>query len=124
MAFGSILGVLDRLSARSILRGISGSWLGLLASIALIAICIIIYIAPVLDFKAGNYYESMFSKIVPYNLTYYSGSDIKMAIVFRNKTDQSYANHSLLKDTFRDKVFYTRPLSYITGEMDLLPCSP
>lgn len=58
MGYGSIVSIFDRLSIKTVLTNSTGSYLGFLATLAFIAMCLIILIPPVDQYLKGAYFES------------------------------------------------------------------
>jgi hypothetical protein len=58
MGYGSIVSIFDRLSTKTVLTNHTGSYLGFLATLAFIAVCLIVLIPPVNQYFKGAYFES------------------------------------------------------------------
>lgn len=96
MAYSAIIESLDRLTVKSILRGSTSTIAGIIGTLALIVLCLAIYIPPANSILKGNYFESEFYTMSIPSQTFVSNRDFKVAIVFKNKTDNSIANHSAI----------------------------
>lgn len=94
MAYSSIIESLDRLTVKTILRGSTSTIAGVLGTLVLFVLCLAIYIPPANSIIKGSYFESEFYTMSIPNQKFVSNRDFKVAIVFRNKTDNSIANHS------------------------------
>lgn len=57
----TFLSSVDRLSARSILTGKTGTCLGVLASAAFIAVAFIIFLGPVIMYFRGDFIQGLFT---------------------------------------------------------------
>jgi hypothetical protein len=58
MGYGSIVSIFDRLSVRTVLSNQTGSYVGFLATLAFLAVCLIVLIPPVNQYFQGVYFES------------------------------------------------------------------
>lgn len=106
MAYGTVVEFLDRLSVRSVLRGSTASICGVIGSLVVIVLCLAIYTAPTLAYLRGDFYETEFYTSSNLQKNFYSNSDFKIALVFRNKKTGLVANHSKIvefaKSTFSE----------------------
>jgi hypothetical protein len=94
MGYGSIVSIFDRLSVKTVLTNHTGSYIGFLATIAFIIVCLVVLIPSVNQYFKGAYFESEFvSAQFPKNI-YNTGSDLIVALSFRNKKTNEFANHS------------------------------
>jgi hypothetical protein len=58
MAYSAFIQILDRLTVRSVLRGSTSTICGILGTLAVIILCLAIYIPPTIQYFEGNYFES------------------------------------------------------------------
>jgi hypothetical protein len=58
MGYGSIVSIFDRLSVRTVLSNQTGSYVGFLATLTFIAVCLIVLIPPIHQYFQGVYFES------------------------------------------------------------------
>ena len=105
MAYSSIIESLDRLTVKTILRGSTSTIAGVLGTLTLFVLCLAIYIPPANSIIKGSYFESEFYTMSIPNQKFVSNRDFKVAIVFKNKTDNSIANHSAIF-TFAYSIAY------------------
>ena len=84
---------LDRLSARSVSLGATGSLVGVIGSAILIVLCFVIFIGPIIFYFQGDYIESSFTTLEDYNQMEYTGCDFRMAVSFHNKNTGKPINH-------------------------------
>jgi hypothetical protein len=102
------LDYLDRLQAKNLFRGTTATFLGTLASLLLVAAVAAFYIPTVFAFFRGELYfqsEYQLQQSPIGNLTV--NKDIKLALVFQNKTSLRTANHTLLKQFINILSFQT-----------------
>ena len=91
----------DKLPARSLFRPAHGNFLGIIATVALIAIALIMFIPITARVLKGDYYESIFERYKLPDTTLNSPYDVKLAVVFRNKTTGLVVDHATIaKDLF------------------------
>ena len=93
MAYSALIQILDRLSVKSVLRGSTSTVLGILGSLAVLILCLAIYIPPTIKYFQGNYFESEFWVRDLVNQNFYSNDDFKIAIQLRKRSDNSVADH-------------------------------
>jgi len=103
----NIISYIDRLPAKSVVRGSIGSPLGVIATFALFALCIWMYIWSVISYFKGDYFQSYFQTSSIPNQKFQVPYDLKFAIVFYNKTSNLIANHTALLDIIRVRAFQT-----------------
>lgn len=60
MGFSTILEGLDRLSAKSVLRGSTATIAGLIGTLAVIILCFTIYLPAAISILDGEYFETEF----------------------------------------------------------------
>jgi hypothetical protein len=96
MAYSALIQILDRLTVRSVLRGSTSTICGILGTLAVIILCLAIYIPPTINYFQGNYFESEFWTNDLVNQKYYSNDDFKIAIQLRKKSDNSVADHQAI----------------------------
>ncbi len=58
MAYTSVVQAIDRLAVKSVLRGSTATYAGILATLTLIVLCMYIYIPPARYILAGTYFET------------------------------------------------------------------
>lgn len=93
----TFLGSADRLSIKSILTGKTGSFFGLFGSAALIIICFVLFIGPVIFYFKGDYVQGIFIQLKSENLEMYSGCDYKLAISIYSKATGQIVDLNSLK---------------------------
>jgi hypothetical protein len=96
MAYSAIIQSLDRLTVRSIMRGSTATVAGVVGTLAVIVLCLAIFIPPTASILRGEYFETEFYTDSTSEQSFYSNEDFKIAVVFRNKVDNSVANHSAI----------------------------
>lgn len=96
MAYSAFIQTLDRLSVKSVLRGSTSTVCGIIGTLAVIVLCLAIYIPPTIGYFNGNYFESEFWTYEQVNQNFYSSDDFKIAIQLRRRTDNSVANHQAI----------------------------
>jgi hypothetical protein len=111
----SPLASIDRLSSRSTFRGFTGSACGIIGTLIFLAVTIWINIWIVLSYSKGNYFQSSFETQASAYSYLQVPYDLKMAIVFYNKTSGLVANHTLLASLFNTKIFSTSNLGTNTN---------
>ncbi len=94
MAYDAFIELIDRLSAKSNLRGSTASYLGVIGTLLIFVICFIIYIPAAERITKGDYFETEFYNYKIQEKEFYTDTDLKVAIVFRNRKDNSVANHT------------------------------
>lgn len=114
---------IDRTSVRSVLTGSTGSIFGVLGSAALIILCFILFIGPVMNYFEGDYVQSSFLTLKTQDIKKYSGCDFKMAITFINRETNKIADHNTLRNLIDAKVAYHSPTGSIY-ETSVEECSP
>lgn len=98
MAFGAVIQTLDRLSVRSVLRGSTSTICGIVGTLVLLALCLGIYIPPTVGYFKGNYFESEFYTQETVDQKFYSNRDFKIAIQFLHKSNNSVADHQVIRN--------------------------
>jgi hypothetical protein len=58
MGYGSIVSIFDRLSVKTVLTNSTGSYLGFLATLVFILVCLLLLVPPVNQYFKGAYFES------------------------------------------------------------------
>lgn len=58
MAYSALIQILDRLTVKSVLRGSTSTICGILGTLAVVVLCLAIYIPPTIGYFRGNYFES------------------------------------------------------------------
>lgn len=101
----SPLSLIDRLPARSTLRGFTYSFCGILGTVVLILVTLWMYVDLVSAYSKGLYFQSSFETQLTAYQDFQSPYDIKMAIVFFNKSSNAIANHSELLSFFNPKIY-------------------
>lgn len=122
-AGSTFLSFLDRLSAKSLLTGRTGTCLGILGTISFIIISFILFIGPVIYYFQGDFIEGSFYRSKNQNLMSYTGCDFKMAVSFYQKATNQLANHTAIRGILDAKIIYYSP----SGEIfyaPVKPCSP
>lgn len=89
----TFLSFIDKLPARSVLQGRTGSCFGLLTTAGFIIVSFIIFIWPVIFYFKGDYIQGTFISSKSEGFELYSGCDFKMAIFFYEKATGKLANH-------------------------------
>lgn len=98
MVNSAFIQFVDRLHVKSILRGSTASIFGIAGTLALFILCLAIYIPPAINILSGDFFETeIYHKVNP-NQQFYSNEDFKIAVVFKNKIDNSVANHTAILD--------------------------
>jgi hypothetical protein len=82
------------LTVKSILRGSTSTIAGIIGTLVLIVLCLVIYIPPANSILKGSFSETEFYTMAQASQSFVSNIDFKVAIAFKNKTDNSIANHS------------------------------
>ena len=101
----SPLAVIDRLSSRSTFRGFTGSPFGIIGTLLFLVITGFINFSIVYSYSQGMYFQSSFeTQMSPYSILQ-CPYDIRMALVFYNKTSGAVANHIYLTNMFDTKIF-------------------
>ena len=103
--YQSSFDLIDRLSAKSVLRPHTSSICGMMGTFILIGVMFWLFIPTISFYLAGMYYQSMFQV---QQTPYYSMNiphDFKTALVFYNKTNNQIANHTLLLQTMNVQAF-------------------
>lgn len=68
----------------------------MIGTIIVFVLCLAIYIPPANSIIKGSFVETeVYTKAVP-SQNFVSNKDFKIAVVFRNKTDNKIANHSAI----------------------------
>lgn len=101
----SPLSLIDRLPARSTLRGFTYSLCGILGGVVLILVALWMYTDLVSAYSKGLYIQSSFETQLTAYQDFQTPKDIKMAIVFFNKSSNAIANHSSLISFFSPKIY-------------------
>lgn len=103
------LDYLDRLQAKNVLTGTTATFLGVFATLVLIAGTAAFYVPTIVSYFQGIYFQSEFQlQQPPYgNIT--TNRDFKAALVFYNKTSNQIANHTLIKQNILINTFVATP---------------
>lgn len=101
----SPLSLIDRLPARSTLRGFTCSICGIIGSLAVILVALWMYVDLVIAYSNGLYFQSSFETQVSSYQNFQTPYDIKMAVVFYNKTSDAIANHTSFLTYFNPKIY-------------------
>ena len=114
---------LDRLTARSVSSGATGSLFGVIGSAILIILCFVIFIGPIFFYFQGDYVQSSFSSRDAIKNLEYTGCDFKMAISFYSKTTGRPINHKHLNKILDSHISYwsANGSSFTFG---VNPCDP
>ncbi len=96
MVYSAVVETLDRLSVKSVSRGSTSTVCSLLGTLAVIILCLAIYIPPIQGYFKGNYFQSEFYLQNKVDNTFYSDQDFKVAMQFRSRKDNSVPNHQKL----------------------------
>jgi hypothetical protein len=117
---------LDRLRAKNIFQGTHATFLGALGSLIVIAATLAFYVPTIISFFRGEMYsQSEFSlQQTPFgNITI--PKDMRIALVFYNKTDNRIANHTLLRQYLTVTSYQiTNSGSTIKSDTILPACDP
>lgn len=105
MSSYSILLNLDAVS-QSPLKGKRTSWFGCIGSIALLVLCLVIYIPAIKSYFSGNFYQSMYQTNSNFSMPFYSKDDFKLAIAIRSKQNGSLYNHAHILSTYQAFLYY------------------
>lgn len=120
------LDYLDRLRAKNIFKGTYITCLGVLGSLILLAATLAFYVPTITGFFQGSiYFQSEFSlHQTPFgNITI--PRDFRTALVFYNKTDNSIANHTLLRQLMSVVTYQMSSTSRtIKSDTILSSCDP
>lgn len=92
----TILSGTDRLSPRSVMAGRMGSILGLIATVAFIILCFVLFLGPVISYFKGDYVQSYFETLKSESLPQITGCDFKLAVSFHKKSNKQPADHKAL----------------------------
>lgn len=103
----SPLAVFDRLSSRTTFRGFTGSPCGIIGTLLFLAVTAFINFSIIVSYSRGNYFQSSFETQASPNTILQSPYDIRMALVFYNKTSGAVANHTFLANMFDTRIFTT-----------------
>lgn len=98
---------IDRLYSRTTFRGFTGSPCGIIATILFLIITAFINWSLVSSYSQGIYFQSSFETQATPNLNLQTPTDVRMALVFFNKTSGAVANHTYLTTLFDTKIFST-----------------
>ena len=60
MAYSAFIQTIDRLSVRSVMRGSTSTVCGIIGTVAVLVLCLAIYIPATINYLEGDYYESEF----------------------------------------------------------------
>lgn len=101
----SPLSLIDRLPARSTLRGFTYSICGIVGSIAVILVALWMYVDLVIAYSKGMYFQSSFETQVSSYQSFQTPFDLKMAVVFYNKSSNAIANHTSLLTYFNPRIY-------------------
>lgn len=93
-----MLDVLDRTAARTVISGTFTSACGIIGTLILIGISLWLYVPFIKFYFQGIYFQSFFQVQQTPSSQVLIPSDFRAAIVFRNNTDNSVANHTMLKE--------------------------
>jgi hypothetical protein len=58
MAYSAFIEIFDRLSVKSIFRGSTATWFGIVGTLTVFILCMAIYIPPTAAYFKGNYFET------------------------------------------------------------------
>jgi hypothetical protein len=122
MSYPGTLQILDRLAPTHIQKDSRGSWIGFIATLLFFAVCLAIFVPPVILYFKGNYYQSQYIKHNNSTVSLYSGDDFKLAIVIKNQTTGFPINHTNLLNLLNVKVTSKNVNGYYFENM--LDCNP
>lgn len=104
MSFPGVLENIDRVSMSNLMTGKKSSWIGLVGTVMIVALCLGFFIPPVISYFEGNYYQSQYLTFANQTGMAYSKDDFKMAIVIKNKFTGSVYDHSQIMNVLTAMV--------------------
>lgn len=122
MRYSGTLQIFDRLVPIQVQKDSRGSWIGFIGTLMFLAVCLALYVPPVIGYFRGNYYQSQYTKTYNSSVSLITGEDLKIAVVIRNLTTGLPINHTYLLNLLSAQVTSNNVKGYFVE--NLQPCNP